>query len=219
MEEIFFSEMSVETQRATRRNIPEDVTACRFSLNLLLPLWIWRRYVRLKRRLKHNRLNGVIFQRTLLLVGFRWTYFFHAEDCGFMLLRNVGRSSTVYMSSYSRRRYCLSDFAELNYSILKMEAIFSSEPSVQTQRDTRRHITEDGTPCRISLNIFFSPEGGSVIFLRNVGWNWTCYTASYCRRWYCLPVFAELIYSALKCRRYVPPKHRLKLNGLQGVMF
>jgi hypothetical protein len=37
MEAICSSETSVETQRAKRRNIPEDVTACRFCLNLFLP--------------------------------------------------------------------------------------------------------------------------------------------------------------------------------------
>jgi hypothetical protein len=37
MEAIFSYETSVESQRATRSNIPEDVTACRFSLNIFLP--------------------------------------------------------------------------------------------------------------------------------------------------------------------------------------
>jgi hypothetical protein len=36
-------------------------------------------------------------------------------------------------------------FAEPISSILKMEAIFSSETSVETQRTTRRHIPEDDT--------------------------------------------------------------------------
>jgi hypothetical protein len=30
------------------------------------------------------------FQKTLLLAGFGWTYFFHPEDGGDMFLRNVG---------------------------------------------------------------------------------------------------------------------------------
>jgi hypothetical protein len=50
MEAICSSETSVETQRAKRRHIPEDVTACRFRLNLFLPPWRWRRYVPPKRR-------------------------------------------------------------------------------------------------------------------------------------------------------------------------
>jgi hypothetical protein len=37
MEVICSSETSVETQRAKRRHIPEDVTACRLWLNLFLP--------------------------------------------------------------------------------------------------------------------------------------------------------------------------------------
>jgi hypothetical protein len=67
-----------------RRAIP-----FRFWLNLFLPPWRWRRYVPPKRRLKLNGLNGVIFQKTLLLAGFGWTYFFHPEDGGDMFLRNV----------------------------------------------------------------------------------------------------------------------------------
>jgi hypothetical protein len=31
---------------------------------------------------------------------------------------------------------------------------------------------------------FFDPEDGGDIFLRNIGWHWTDYTASYPRRWY-----------------------------------
>jgi hypothetical protein len=36
------------------------------------------------------------------------------------------------------------------------------------------------------LDIFFDPEDGGDMFLRNVGWNWTDYKASYPRRWYSL---------------------------------
>jgi hypothetical protein len=110
MEAISSSETLVETLRATWRHIPEDVTAFRFSLNLCLPPWRWRRYVPPKRRLKLNGLH-VIFQKTLLLDGFRWTYVFHPEVGGDIFLRNVGWNSTGYMASYSRRRYSLTDFA------------------------------------------------------------------------------------------------------------
>jgi hypothetical protein len=37
MEATCSSETSIETQRAKRRHFPEDVTACRFWLNLFLP--------------------------------------------------------------------------------------------------------------------------------------------------------------------------------------
>jgi hypothetical protein len=90
MEVICSSETSVETQRATRRHIPEDVTACRFSLNLFLPPWRWRRFVPLKRRLKLNKLHGVISQKMVLLASFARTYFIHPEDEDDMFLRNVG---------------------------------------------------------------------------------------------------------------------------------
>jgi hypothetical protein len=40
---------------------------------------------------------------------------------------------------------CLLVFAELISSTLKMEAICSSETSIETQRTTRRHIPEDDT--------------------------------------------------------------------------
>jgi hypothetical protein len=39
----------------------------------------------------------------------------------------------------------LAGFAEPNSLTLKMEAIYSSETSVETQRATRRHIPEDDT--------------------------------------------------------------------------
>jgi hypothetical protein len=34
------------------------------------------------------------------------------------------------------------------------------------------------------LDLFFDPEDGGDMFLRNVGCNSTDYTASYVRRWY-----------------------------------
>jgi hypothetical protein len=45
----------------------------------------------------------------------------------------------------SRPPACLLVFAELISSTLKMEAICSSETSVETQRNTRCHIPEDDT--------------------------------------------------------------------------
>jgi hypothetical protein len=57
-----------------------------------------------------------------------------------------------YTASFSRRRYYLPVFAEHISSPLKMEALYSSESSVETQRALRRHIPEDDTSSRISLN-------------------------------------------------------------------
>jgi hypothetical protein len=51
-----------------------------------------------------------------------------------------GKPASKQMAS----RYHL--FAEPIYSTLMMEAIYSSETSVETQRTTRRHIPEDHTP-------------------------------------------------------------------------
>jgi hypothetical protein len=62
-----------------------------------------------------------------------------------------------YTASYTRRRYCLPVLAELISSTLKIETIFSSETSVETQRATRRHIPEDVTACQFSLNLFLPP--------------------------------------------------------------
>jgi hypothetical protein len=157
MEAIFSSESSVETQRATRGHIPEDVTPFRFSQNIFYPPWIWRQYVPSKSRLKLKELHGVIFQNTFLLVGFRWTYVFHPEDRGDIFTRNVGWNWKGYTTSYARRRYCLSFFAELILFTLKMKAIFPSETSVENKRATRRHIPEDVTAFRFSLNLFLPP--------------------------------------------------------------
>jgi hypothetical protein len=48
---------------------------------------------------------------------------------------------------------CLLVFAELISSTLKMEAICSSETSVETQRITRRHIPEDDTLHNFNLRV------------------------------------------------------------------
>jgi hypothetical protein len=67
-------------------------------------------------------------------------YFFDPEDGRDMFLRNVGLHSTDYtapaFTPVSRSAY---------FSTLKMEAICSSETSVDTQRTTQRYIPEDGT--------------------------------------------------------------------------
>jgi hypothetical protein len=53
-----------------------------------------------------------------------------------------------------------------------MEAICSSEMSVETQRTTLRHIPEDDTlqlyACFL-LGFFFDPENLGDMFLRDVG--------------------------------------------------
>jgi hypothetical protein len=50
---------------------------------------------------------------------------------------------------------CLVFFADLISSTLKMEAICSSETSVETRRTTRRHIPEDDTLLNNNNNIDF----------------------------------------------------------------
>jgi hypothetical protein len=44
--------------------------ACWFLLNLFLRPWTWRRYVLPKRRLKLNRLHGIITQKMILFKFF-----------------------------------------------------------------------------------------------------------------------------------------------------
>jgi hypothetical protein len=58
-----------------------------------------------------------------------------------------------------------------------METICSSETSVETQRATRRRIQKMVFIAGFRLTYFFHPEDGGDIFLRNVGWNSTGYTA------------------------------------------
>jgi hypothetical protein len=58
-------------------------------------------------------------------------------------------------------------------SILKMEAICSSETSVDFQRTTRRYI------AGFLLGLFFYPEDGGDVFLRNVSWHSMDYTMLY----------------------------------------
>jgi hypothetical protein len=54
--------------------------------------------------------------------------------------------SIIFWNMASRIRHLLVRwFAEPISSTLKMEAICSSETSVETQRTTRRHIPEDDT--------------------------------------------------------------------------
>jgi hypothetical protein len=51
---------------------------------------------------------------------------------------------------------------------LKMEAIFSSETSVETQRATRRNIPQ-GVNFSGFRYYFLNPEDGGYMFRRNVG--------------------------------------------------
>jgi hypothetical protein len=89
------------------------------------------------------------------------------------------------------------------------------------------------TPCsplRVNrrfglLGLFFEPEDGGDMFLRKVGWNSMDYTASYRRRWYSSACHLLACWFLLNLflrpwiwRRYVPPKRRLNLNGLHGVI-
>jgi hypothetical protein len=75
---------------------------------------------------------------------------------------------------------------------------------------------------RWQVKLYSEDEGD--IFLRNVGWISRDYTALYSiRNYYCLSpaltlVFARLIFPSWRWRRYVPPKRRLILNGLHGVI-
>jgi hypothetical protein len=115
--------------RSYRASFPEDGTPFRFSLNLFLLQWRWRRYVPPKHRLKLNGVHGVRFPKTFLLVVLRWNYLIHPEVWGYMFSETLGWNSSGYSASYSRRRYCLSVCAELICSTLMMEAICSSQTS------------------------------------------------------------------------------------------
>jgi hypothetical protein len=65
-----------------------------------------------------------------------------------------------------------------------MEAICSSKTSVDFQRITRRYIPLFAIWFRSGflLDLFFDPEDGGDMFLRNVGWLSTDYMALYTRR-------------------------------------
>jgi hypothetical protein len=66
-----------------------------------------------------------------------------------------------------------------------MEAICSSETSVDTQRTTLRYIPEDGTlqaATGFLLCLFFHPKDIGDMLVRNVCWLSTDYTALYDRR-------------------------------------
>jgi hypothetical protein len=164
-------ETSVETKRASRRHIPEDVTACRSSLYFILPFWRWKRYFPPKSRLKLNGPHGVIFQKTLLLVGFRWNYFVHPEDRGDIFLRNDGWNSTGYTASNSRRWYSLPYFAERISSTLNFEAIYSSERLLKLNRLHGVMFQKSLLLVDFRWIYFFHPEVGDNTFIRNVGWN------------------------------------------------
>jgi hypothetical protein len=58
------------------------------------------------------------------------------------------------INKFSLPPACLLVFAVLIYSTLKMEAICSSETSIETQRTTRRHIPEDDT-LQISYLLYY----------------------------------------------------------------
>jgi hypothetical protein len=92
--------------------------------------WRWRRCVPPKRRLTLNGLHSVISQTILLFI-------FDPEDGGDMILRNIGWLPKDYTALYPRKY--------LHFSTLKVEAIWSSETSVDFQRTTRRYIPEDIT--------------------------------------------------------------------------
>jgi hypothetical protein len=65
------------------------------------------------------------------------------------------------------------------------------------------------------LGLFFDPIDGGDIFLRNVGWLSTDYTAFHLLAcWFLLNLFIL----PWRWRRYVPPKRLSKLNGLHGVI-
>jgi hypothetical protein len=88
---------------------------------------------------------------------------------GFEVLTAVVMKSIIFwdMTPCSRRNR----FRKPISSTLKMEAICSSETSVETQRDTRRHIPENDTllyACFL-LGLLFDPEDRDDMFVRNFG--------------------------------------------------
>jgi hypothetical protein len=106
MEEICFSETSVDFQRTTRRYIPKDRTLHKFLLFHFPPvtriLWSWK-----------GSFSYALF--LLARTGFcippiRQPTHFDPEDGGDKFLRNVGYNSTHYTASYPRRWYSSSKF-------------------------------------------------------------------------------------------------------------
>jgi hypothetical protein len=81
-------------------------------------------------------------------------------------------------------------------STLKMEAICSTETSIDIRRTTRRYIPEDST-------------------LHN-------HRCENLKSWLCLPPACSLVCWTIllpwRWRRYVSPKHRVQLDGLHGVI-
>jgi hypothetical protein len=108
-----------------------------------------------------------------------------------MFLRNVGWHSTDYTACHLLWRWFLVQYI---FSTLKMEAICSSETSVDTKRTTRLATCFD---AGFLLSLFFDPEDGGDMFLRNVGWHSTDCTACHLiSRWF----LAQFIFSTLKIK-------------------
>jgi hypothetical protein len=102
-------------------------------------------------------------------------------------LLKVNLSSTALFATY----FMLVSFL-IYSSILKMETICSTETAADFQQNTRRYIPEDETLERrmltqffhlfhsyVFLGLFFGPEDGRDMFLRNVGYLSTDCTALY----------------------------------------
>jgi hypothetical protein len=110
----------------------------------------------------------------------------------------------------------------LDYSVRNMEALRSSETSLDFRRTKRRY--NPSSACRLVNACFlfglFNPEDGGDTFLRNVGGLIPKYMELQPR--FCLPLvycwfLAWFKLRLWRWRRYVPPESRLNFTGLHGV--
>jgi hypothetical protein len=113
-----------------------------------------------------------------------------------------------------------------------MEAICSSETSVETQRTKRRYIPEDGTLHKYRRENLKS----YIVFLyreaTHKSWRWRRYVPPKRRlalnrlydrcenlKSYIVFLYGDATHNPWRWRRYVPPKSRMKLNGLHVVIY
>jgi hypothetical protein len=143
------------------------------------------------RNQRGRRWQAPVGFEVLTAVVMKSTIFWDIKPCSPLTLNGLHGviSQTIVRSAcHLLSRWFLAQFI---FSTLKMEAICSFEASVDTEQTTRRYIPEDSTFClppaftlvSCSADFLDSDDGGDM-FLRNVGWHSTDYTALYPRRWY-----------------------------------